>query len=117
MAIVNFHPQFVDKSRSGEKRQTVRRRWKRVPPFGETLYLYTGLRTKHAVKILESNCVGVQGFFLSGDGHVELDRIRLTRQESEAFALADGFENHSIFIGWFFDHYGLPFEGMVIYWE
>jgi hypothetical protein len=47
---------------------------------------------------------------------VYLNNIILVPCELEALAQDDGFESIGDFVGFFRDHYGLPFEGVLIRW-
>ena len=100
MAILSFKKRFAGKVRNGSKLQTIRafRKYPIVP--GDTLYLYTALRTKWAKKLREVKCKSVHGiriFFNSGTitisaaGHGY--QLLNTTAELNTFAQADGFKN------------------------
>lgn len=65
MALLGFKKRFAPKVRNGRKRQTIRtyRKYPIVP--GETLYLYTGLRTKYSEKLKEVRCKAVYNITIS----------------------------------------------------
>jgi hypothetical protein len=56
MAILSFKKRFAGKVRNGRKRQTIRAFRKYPIKPGETLYLYTALRTIYATKLREVVC-------------------------------------------------------------
>ena len=60
MGLYNFKAQFVPFIKAGSKKHTIRaaRRYPAKP--GETLHLYTGLRTKKAKLIKRVECVKVE---------------------------------------------------------
>lgn len=123
MPALNFQPRFAPLVESGEKRQTIRayRKDGRDPKPGDTLYLYTGQRTKKARRIGVVECASVhavkifrKGAVVEGDeGDVVYDEHHDAR---EAFAGADGFEDWESMREWFEKHHGLPFRGLVIRW-
>ena len=134
MVAFNFKPEFVDKIKSGDKRQTVRKT-KRCN-IGDAIQLYTGQRTKDCIKIADAECCGIieVSFFIENirgnlrrvlhrsnpvNGMFEQLIEGITDPEGEeihAFARADGFAN-STDMFWFFEkQYGLPFNGVLHKW-
>ena len=132
MPALNFQKQFADAVESGKKLQTIRayRKDKRDPKPGDTLYLYTGMRTKQCRKLGEVECKDVKHFALtvrgpSGNVNMTLNcgfafgslsgggqfRSRMTR-----LARADGFASAEEMVKWFEKTHGLPFEGLLIRW-
>ena len=95
MVAFNFRPQFVEAVASRQKRQTIRAT-PRVR-VGQTIQLYTGMRTKACRKIVEADpmCVEVLvvRFFPKG---VRVDGVRLLNDWSGLgdFAAADGFASY-----------------------
>ena len=76
MPLLGFKQQFAPMVEARKKRQTIRAKREdgRNPKPGDTLYLYTGLRTKSCRKLGETVCrsvqeivVDVKGINLSGD--------------------------------------------------
>jgi hypothetical protein len=119
MPAYNFKKQFVEKILDGRKPHTIRRRRKHPTKVGDVLYLYTGLRTKNAVKFAEVRCCKILPIRVLRGAGVFLDGRELSIVETDIFARKDGFSD-----GWdffdFFDQY--PFEVLnsqleVIYWE
>ena len=59
MVAYSFKRQFIEPSRSGSKTQTIRADRVRHARIGETLQLYTAMRTKHCMLIATSTCIGI----------------------------------------------------------
>lgn len=132
MVAYNFQRQFAQAIQSGKKHQTVRAiRKNRHARIGEKLQLYTGLRTKNCIKLIEDDpiCTGIDDIkiHISTDG--KINRIivgdnQLNNQEMDEFARADGFTPGNDFttrdaMGVFFHRYhgaGI-FCGNVIMWS
>ena len=116
MALINFQKQFAEDVRSGKKTQTIRSPRKYPIKKGETLYLYTGLRTKNTEKLMEVECKDVKNVTIyerefktnrgSWYGYLDLDNI----------AKKDGFDEWASMIEWFKNTHGLPFKGKLIEW-
>ena len=68
MAALNFQKQFAPDVESGIKLQTIRAKRKNPIKEGETLYLYTGMRTKKCRKLGEVKCYSVLPFEISPNG-------------------------------------------------
>lgn len=113
MPALNFQKQFAGAVERGEKRQTIRapRKDGRDPKPGDTLYLYTGMRTKACRKLGEVVCSGVLRvrIGLGGPEGSSMD-------EAITFAQADGFRDWLAMRQWFERTHGLPFEGFLIQW-
>ena len=118
MPLLNFKKQFVPKIESGEKTHTIRayRKDGRNPHVGDTLYLYTGLRTKSARKLGEYKCVEVTPIYIDW-WRVVLGTSELDCVEIEALATADGFETQNEMFSFFNKTHDLPFYGLFIAWE
>lgn len=121
MALINFQKQFADDVRSGKKRQTIRAPRKYPIKAGETLYLYTGLRTKNTEKLVEVECKSVDEIYISRAGLATIKNdgevVSLPYVEfQEDFAKADGFDSWKDMRKWFSDTHGLPFTGILIKW-
>ncbi len=123
MPLLGFQKQFAPLVESGEKRQTIRafRKAGRDPKVGETLYLYTGLRTKACRKLGEATCIEVRTFNLECSHALLLDGRRLDYAGKEVLAWADGFRVRHLapygeMVQWFEKTHGLPFEGLLIRW-
>ena len=127
MPIYNFKKRFAEAVASGAKTQTIRRRRKRPTQPGETLYLWTGLRTKNPRKLREDNpsCTAVHPLEI----HEERARVKVKvgaewvpDVELDAFARADGFVDARDFHLFWRKEHGLaphnPLKGFeLIQWE
>ena len=116
MPALNFSPQFADAVESGEKTQTIRRHRKKPIVAGDTLYLYTGQRTKNCRKLGEVVCRSVQDIAI-GEVVISVDGLPLDYDRRSLLIERDGFDLDMSFRAWFRDHYGLPFHGQLIVWD
>ncbi len=123
MPALNFQKQFSSLVESGQKCQTIRAKRKdgRDPKVGQTLYLYTGMRTKACRKLGEAVCTSVWPFELAlteqGGLFWILGEECQTNEECTAIAVADGFVDQFAMVDWFKKTHGLPFEGYLIKWD
>lgn len=126
MPLLGFQKQFAPLVESGEKTQTIRayRKDGNDPRPGDTLYLYTGLRTKQCRKLGEVICTSVEPITIFDSGEA---RIKYTGSRSlqwkyrpclvfHQIAVADGFGCYAEMLAWFKKTHGLPFEGLLIKW-
>ncbi|MDP2645459.1 MAG: hypothetical protein Q8P24_11000 [Desulfobacterales bacterium] len=92
MPLLGFKKQFAPMVEAGTKRQTIRakRRDGRNPHPGDTLYLYTGLRTKQSRKIGEVICISVEEIVITNAG-INLSGVWLNNQQMMSIVRADGF--------------------------
>lgn len=109
MPAYNFQAQFADDVGGGHKRQTIRPRRKRPTRVGDTLYLYTGMRTKNCRKLLEATCQSVEPIEIFPT-YIKINGRVLPHTEMTALAGADGFADLGHFYDFFRDHYGVPHE-------
>ncbi len=122
MPAVNFQKRFADAVESGEKRQTIRayRRDGRDPKPGDTLHLFTGMRTRQCRKLGEQVCVDVTPILIGPSGialHPYTDEcLARTPVDADTEAVADGFESFAAMRAWFEKTHGLPFNGLRISW-
>ena len=117
MSALNYREQFGELIEKGLKVQTIRAKRKRPIKAGETLYHYTGMRTKNCRRRLVSKCLGVRDIWINGGGTIYLDGSKLTIKERKNFAEADGFVDCDAFLAFFSLTHGLPFYGDVILWN
>lgn len=111
MAILNFQRRFAADVASGRKRSTIRRLGKHLITPGETLHLYTGLRTKSAKRLLPPVvCTSAEGLIIGAERQLH------PQQDREALAVADGFRNYTEMADYIEKTYGLPFYGQLIKW-
>lgn len=115
MPAYNFQAQFAPDVESGRKRQTIRPKRKRPTKPGDTLYLYTGMRTKACRKLRKAVCQSVKEITVFPHDMMLGDRY-LSYLEQIEMAGADGFDSLRAFRLFFAERYGLPFEGELIEW-
>lgn len=136
MVAYSFKPRFVEPILSGlmknldedralaysPKRQTIRATGKRrhARP-GETLQLYTGMRTRQCRKIGEARCTDVRLIRIivrEDDLTVELAGSWITGRKLGSFARSDGFADAKDMLAFWRAEHGLgEFYGMLIEWE
>lgn len=120
MPAYNFQGRFVEGILDGAKRQTIRRRRKRATRSGDVLQLYTGMRTKHCRLLRVADCTSVKPVAIMPFGfYVELNGMKLSDEELQAFVERDGFATKRDFFD-FFRRYSLGAlaSGLeVIYWR
>lgn len=119
MPAISFKQKFAEAIESGAKTQTIRQVWKRPIEVGDTLYLYSGMRTENCQKLKVVKCTGVETIKISDPlafTPIKVDGIEISLEEAGALARADGFKDLVSMIDFFKDNYGLPFEGVIIYW-
>lgn len=131
MPALNFQKQFAAAVESGKKRQTIRAHRRDNRPHvlpGQTLKLYTGMRTKHCRLLATAECLSVEGISIHADGVAlgagPLNSLWLGETGSfirrgmlEGMAIADGFTDWAAMRDWFQNTHGLPFRGSLIKWS
>jgi hypothetical protein len=118
MPALNFMKQFAPLVESGEKKQTIRARRKdgRDPKKGQTLYLYTGMRSSGCRKLKEAECKDVQPIVIEDNYDIYVGAHCLDALEEMQLAEDDGFESRADFYLFFKKTHGLPFYGFLIKW-
>jgi hypothetical protein len=121
MVAYSFQQQFAAPIKAGAKRQTIRADRRRHARSGETLQLYTGMRTRQCRLIGRAVCVGVGPVRLYlRDGAVALwTGVTLTApSDLDAFAIRDGFPGWTALAAfWASVHPTTPiFSGVQIEW-
>jgi len=132
VAILSFKKRFAGKIRNGSKRQTIRAPRKYPIYPGETLYLYTALRTKYAKKLREVKCKTVTNIeikFNSGVVRIDLiddEMITLSGSLLNRFARLDGFKSWEDMKSFWIQEHGVKkgkrkvilriFKGILITW-
>lgn len=119
--LINFKPQFAGRVESGEKVQTIRRHradGKKMQP-GDTVKLYTGLRTRNARLLRTATVAEVRRVRLdAAENVIVVDGARLDTEQASAFARADGFMCVSEMLRWFKGQYmSSEFEGFCVRWN
>lgn len=125
MPAYNFKRQFAPLVKNGTKRTTIRVPRQRPTQVGETLHLYTGMRTKQCEKLGTYRCIGVEPIIIySSFGGIARGREvvewsdDLSIPEIEQLAAADGFPDAGKFFEFFRTTYGLePLYMELITWE
>ncbi len=130
MVAYSFKSRFAEPILKGTKTQTIRAPRKRHARPGETLQLFTGMRTKQCKLIREARCIAVYDatLFLRdqlgvayGDDareYIEAFAQLGAGRMSDAFARADGFEDYADMRAfWAKEHSGVEvFDGVLIRW-
>jgi len=119
MPALNYQARFAPLVESGQKRQTIRAMRKRPFVAGDTLYHYTGMRTKACRKLLESVCHDAVVIEMGGAPNQEwvmLNRIYLDADDIFLIARADGFQCGVDMLDWFRKVHGFPFKGQLVRW-
>ncbi len=109
----------VPHGRVSSKRQTIRarRRDGRDPKVGDTLYLYTGLRTRNVRKLGEVPCRRVKRVQIDRRGtRVRVDGLALNAEGVRRLSRADGFRDAEQFLDFLEALHGFPFDGWLIRW-
>jgi hypothetical protein len=125
MPAYNFQGRFAQLVADGVKPHTIRPRRKRPTVVGDTLYLYTGMRTRNCRLLRTETCTAVTsidiGKNVMGEDHVLHDGRFLDRAQVEWLARADGFDSVEAFFAFFRDTYGRThgptFRGELIAWQ
>ncbi len=112
MPAYNFKSQFAEAVANGMKVCTIRPKRKRPPKPGDTITLYTGMRTKQCRLLREATCTSVHAVRISANG-IELDGVKMAAADELALAQADGFTSVDEMLRFFSAVYdGLPVEHM-----
>jgi hypothetical protein len=115
MPSLNFKRRFVAPIESGRKRQTIRKIRKRPFRTGDTLYLFTGMRTAKCRRLGTHRCISVHDVTIAHE-HIELEGRMLTLKETAELAQADGFASPEEFLDFFRSEHDLPLVGQLIRW-
>ena len=119
---INFKREFALLVESGVKRQTIRQlpRWPRKPDLykeykpGQVVNLYTGLRQKHARKLMTVEIASVESIQIHENHKIFVEGKQLSSYRSSILAEKDGFplkegDNIREFVSFFEKAYSLPF--------
>jgi len=115
MPALNYKAEFAPKVEDGTKRSTIRPRRKNPIKKGDTLYHYTGMRTKKCRKLLENKCTSVSRIEIF-NSIVAVNCCRLHHAAVYRLARKEGFKCVKDFRDFFRNQYGLPFVGAWIQW-
>lgn len=127
MPALNFNTQFALAVETGTKSQTIRAHRKDGRPHckvGDTIKLYTGMRTKscrvlRTARVTRIDTITINAIDMQLNGRQifsNLDSRDADLTDNE-FAKNDGFNSFTDMAAWFERTHGLPFSGVVIYWE
>lgn len=118
---LNFLRQFAPAVERGEKRMTIRatRKDRKVPAVGDTLRLYTGLRTRGARLLLETTASCVWRVRMDfTDRYIVIDGTRLCQEAARLTAKLDGFDTVDAFLDYFrASCMSDQFEGFAVHWN
>lgn len=121
MGAYNFQKRFVPFIRNGSKRHTIRAKRAHADKPGNTLHLYTGMRTKSCRLLGRSVCVKVEEIVISAAHQVFVDGVELNADEKNALAFCDGFRargmEHAFEEMMAFWNGRLPFTGDILHWS
>ena len=120
MPALNFKEQFVQPIILGMKPGTIRQERKQPIKVGDTLYLFTGMRTKNCRKFMTAECKAVYPIVINQTASkrfVCIDGMQLGDNSLAEFVFDDGFSSVDEFFDFFIDQYGLPFRGHWIVWK
>lgn len=127
MPALNFKKEFAEDVEWGHKRQTIRaprKDGRAHANVGDTLKLYTGMRTGQCRLLGQATVTRVDVIWmdavsmkLNGRQVYSTLTSRHDPQTDNEFAQADGFDGFTEMADWFRDVHGLPFQGVVIYWD
>lgn len=108
MPAYNFKAQFIQPIQNGTKCTTIRPpRSKRPTRVGDTLHLYTGLRTKKAARIGIYRCVAVEPVVINaGRLEMRINNLACSNRAIAEIARADGFTSIKAFFNFFEATYG-----------
>lgn len=114
MVAFSFRREFAPTILSGQKRQTIRAT-KRCSA-GDAMQLFTGMRTKACVKIVEVRCVLTDYVHIDPGGITFGDKSK--HPDADTFARWDGFDDLDDMRAWFRNAYETEhFIGYVHRWE
>ena len=116
MPCINFKKQFAGVVENGLKTQTIRKIRKRPIRIGDTLQLYTGMRTKKCRKLMTAVAIDIKTIVID-QTIVMIDGNQIDSYDVGRLARADGFHSICEFKDFFNSHYGLPFVGQLINWR
>lgn len=122
MVAYSYKPRFVGRIKDGSKPQTCRGDRKRHARPGETMQLYTGMRTRQCRLIGTATCKSVEPIRFD----FEAQTIQIGAEppiedlpDLNAFAVLDGFEDYrDLCEFWRANHKGVErWEGVLITWS
>jgi hypothetical protein len=115
MPALNFQKRFAEAVYSGDKRQTIRAPRKNPIWKGDTLFLYTGMRTKNCRRLCVAICTHVRDIRISKN-QIQIEKMKLSPQQMDLLARDDGFSGFAEMREWFSQTHALPFRGQIYRW-
>lgn len=117
MPALNFMKKWAPDVEAGIKRCTIRKKRKddQDPKPGQTLFLYTGMRTKCCRKLREDICLESVPILIDQSG-TRLNGLSLHPVDEYKLAKADGFKSVREYLDFFLKGAGTQFEGFLIKW-
>ena len=118
MPALNFKKRFAPDVAFFRKRQTIRAERKdgRNPRPGDTLYLFTGQRTKSCQRLGAAICESVEEILIFPNSKIVLAGKLLNDKEKDKLAVDDGFHDFPEFMDFFRKEHDLPLWGLLIKW-
>lgn len=121
MGLYNFQARFIPFILDGSKCHTIRAPRKGIEDkAGNTMHLYTGLRTKKAKLLGRFECVRVEEIEIAAMGagliSVWVDGIALGNDEKDMLAWRDGFRNSEPAAGASMFTFRSAFDEMMAFW-
>lgn len=130
MPLLNFKPRFAPPIRRGDKAHTIRADRKVPIKGGDKLYLYCGLRHPGAFRILPEPVICTKALPIrinhatsqNPGWDISIDGERLSPDERQRLARADGFESFADFAQFWMKEHGdasgdVRFSGQIIHWQ
>jgi len=119
MPAYNFKGQFAAAVESGTKPHTIREVRKRPTRAGDTLFLYTGMRTSVCRLLRVATCTQVTPIKIHAGlcPAVILGNTHMPAADVDALAKRDGFADVEAFFNFFKRTYGECFQGELIEWS
>ena len=115
MTAFSFKPYMAPKILDGTKLSTIRST-KRCE-VGDTMQLYTGMRTKKCKKLKDVVCIGVAPIMIrEPDIWAIIGKIEGNIHPANVLHLQEGFKNAQEFLEFFRQEYGLPYRGWIHAW-
>lgn len=117
MPALNFKKQFAAAVEAGKKRQTIRAERKQPIWLGDTIYLYTGMRTKQCRLLSVAICSHKASITISKRRKVKINGREISLEQMNLLAMDDGFTHFKPLGDFFEEVHGLPFHGQIIRWK
>lgn len=119
MTTLNFQGRFADLVASRIKRQSIRVDKHGRYKVGTALQLYTGLRTRKARKLVDTDPIITENVYIAvRPGYLTLGGPGYPKIDVDVFARLDGFKDYAEMVAWFQTIYkSSTFVGRLIKWD